>query len=108
MTIVTSPQTTKEFQVDLVKDLIGNYNSRERLGHPSTTSSVKNFLPTSLPQYMELREFIIVTTSVVNFFTCKSEHCAKNLILFDFNIQLSEYISDHAKSYSVQCLFITH
>ena len=32
----------------------------------------------------------------------------KNLILSDINIQLSEYIPDHAKSHSVQCLFISH
>ena len=41
--------TTKEFRVDLAKDLIGNYNSRKRLGRPSTTSSVKKFCQHHFP-----------------------------------------------------------
>ena len=35
--------TTKEFRVDLAKELIGNYDSRERLGR----TSVQKILPTS-------------------------------------------------------------
>ena len=35
--------STKEFRIDLAKDLIGNYNSRKRLGHPSSTLLVKKF-----------------------------------------------------------------
>ena len=40
--------TTKEFRVDLAKELIGNYNSRKRLGRPSTTS-VKKFCQRHFP-----------------------------------------------------------
>ena len=53
--------STIEFQIDLAKDLIGNYNSRKRLGRPSSTSLVKKFANIT-SQYKELREFIVVTT----------------------------------------------